>query len=400
MSFNIDLSLFDRKAHNPSFGSLRRKLKPEMAAQLIDFCVPVNPYFPTHSMLQSYKEDLEDILKYYPDQNEPIAETLARVMGLDAQGVVMANGSTEAITWIDHLFVKESIATPIPTFGRWTDQPLETGKRLEVFARQPDQNFALDIDGFVKFIRSTRSRVAAICNPNNPTGALLSKSEVLALCKALGDLDLVIVDESFIDFSEVEGIPSIAREAQTLSNVIVVKSLGKNFGMHGLRFGYSVSNPKIAAALRHKLPHWNVNAIGERVIQDLEANFSAYEASRRQVIADREYLLERLQEVEGIRVFPSKANFVFIRCPDIVSGARLRDHLIATEGLFVRECGNKIGSSSQYIRIAANPRPHTDRLVGALRRALKRLTVAGALEATVGSSLKGTRLLLRSDPQK
>lgn len=386
MSFDIDLSLFNRKAHNPSFGSLRRTLKPEMAAKLIDFCVPVNPYFPTQAMLQSYKDDLENILKYYPDQNEPIAETLARVMGLNSDAVVMANGSTEAITWIDHLFIKESIATPIPTFGRWTDQPLETGKRLEVFLRLPENNFALYTAEFAAFVRKTRSRTAAICNPNNPTGALLSKEEVLDLCRDLADLDLVIVDESFIDFSEIEGVPTIAKEAQSLKNVIVVKSLGKNFGMHGLRFGYTVSNPRIAGALRHKLPHWNVNAIGERVIQDLEANAAAYEASRRQVIADRQYLFGQLQKVEGIRVFPSKANFVFFRCPDIVSGARLRDLLIEKEGLFVRECGNKVGSSSQYVRVAANPRPHTDRLIGALERSIKRLTVEGALAASVGSS--------------
>ncbi|MCB0404634.1 MAG: histidinol-phosphate aminotransferase family protein [Bdellovibrionales bacterium] len=386
MSFNIDLSLFDRKAHNPSFGSLRKTLKPEMAAKLIDFCVPVNPYFPTRGMLQSYKEDLAEILKYYPDQNEPIAETLARVMGLDPQSVVMANGSTEAITWIDHLFVKESIATPIPTFGRWTDQPLETGKRLEVFQRLPENNFALNTAEFVSFVRKTRARTAAICNPNNPTGALLDREEVLHLCRELADLDLIIVDESFIDFSELEGIPSIAAEAQSLTNVIVVKSLGKNFGMHGLRFGYTVSNAELAVALRRKLPHWNVNAIGERVIQDLEANFGAYEASRRQVIADRQYLLEELQKVDGLRVFPSKANFVFFRCPDIIPGAQLRDHLIESEGLFVRECGNKIGSSSQYIRIAANPRAHTDRLVGALQRAMRSLTVTGALQATAGNA--------------
>ena len=68
----------------------------------------------------------------------------------------MGNGSTELITWIDHLLVKESLAVPIPTFGRWTDQPMETGKRVDMFPLQEASDFALDLDAFVQFIRSPR----------------------------------------------------------------------------------------------------------------------------------------------------------------------------------------------------------------------------------------------------
>ena len=368
MAFSIDLSLFDRKSHNPSLGSLKEGLQVTQRQELVDFCIPVNPYFPTPAMLESYQQRLREILKYYPNQNQPISRVLAEVFDLDPKTVVMANGSTEAITWIDHLLIKESLATPVPTFGRWTDQPLETAKRLEMFERREAAGFELPVSEFVSFAHKRRVRAAAICNPNNPTGVLLSRDELHQMLRGLSDLDVVVVDESFIDFSVTEDIPTLIYDVDQFPNLIVVKSLGKNFGMHGVRFGFTVSNANMAQKLRYYLPHWNINALAEAVIRDLKEHWSEYETSRRRVIEDREYLMERLGTVEHLQAFPSHANFVFAKCLGGLDGKRLRDALIQEHGCFIRECGNKIGSSSQFLRIAANPRKLTDRLVDALNR--------------------------------
>ena len=94
--------------------------------QIVDFCTPCNPYFPTPEMFDELSRELKNILKYYPSDSSTITNKLCSVLGLHPQTVAMANGSTELITWIDHLLIKSSIAIPIPTFGRWTDQPLET----------------------------------------------------------------------------------------------------------------------------------------------------------------------------------------------------------------------------------------------------------------------------------
>ena len=76
------------------------------------------------------------MLKYYPSDSATIGAQLATSCTCHRSTVAMANGSTELITWLDHLLVTESLATPIPTFGRWTDQSLETGKRVDMFPLQ------------------------------------------------------------------------------------------------------------------------------------------------------------------------------------------------------------------------------------------------------------------------
>src|SRR5262245_50161086 len=103
MKYAVDLSLFQRGAHNPSFFSLARSLR-EPKNDLIDFCVPCNQYFPTREMFADYEASLVKILKYYPSDSDEIARRLAETFELDPASLVLGNGSTELISWIDVLW--------------------------------------------------------------------------------------------------------------------------------------------------------------------------------------------------------------------------------------------------------------------------------------------------------
>jgi histidinol-phosphate/aromatic aminotransferase/cobyric acid decarboxylase-like protein len=369
MVFPVDLTLFDGTVHSPSFLNLRRSMgRPDLT--LRDYCIPVNPYFPTPAMFDELRLGLEESLKYYPSSNQELTRLLSRAIGLDPASVVLANGSTELITWIDRLFVTGGLATPVPTFGRWTDQPAETGKAVATFETTPENDFGLDVDRFASFVRRSGARAAAICNPNNPTGALVPRDQVVRLLDLLADLDLVVIDESFIDFADIESIPSVAREAAERANVVVLKSLGKNFGLHGVRFGYAVAQPRVIETVRKALPHWNVNGIAEAVIRSLAGHMGEYERGRRRVIRDRQALEAALHSVDGLRVFVSRANFVYARVPDEIVGVGLRNRLLTEHGCFVRECGNKLGSDQRYFRIAARPSEAIPPLIDALRECL------------------------------
>ncbi|WP_442816435.1 pyridoxal phosphate-dependent aminotransferase [Streptomyces sp. NBC_01304] len=355
-------------AHSPSYATLDRT--HHSGAPLVDFCIPCNPYFPTPEMFDELGARLRDILTYYPSSADTVTAELCSVLGLHPGTVAMGNGSTELITWIDHLLVRESLAVPVPTFGRWTDQPMETGKRVDMFLLPEQAGFALDPADFVTFVRSRGSRTAVICNPNNPDGGLLPRRSVLALLDALQDLELVVVDESFLDFADAEPQPSVAAEAVLRPNVIVLRSLGKNFGLHGVRFGYLVANPALAGKVRAALPKWNLNSFAETVVFMLGRHRPAYELSLRQVCRDRQEMLWHLARLPGLTVHPSQGNFLYVRLPEGVDGAALRDRLLTEHGVLVRECGNKIGSSSRYLRLVVRPQHEVQRLLAGLEQTL------------------------------
>ncbi|SDR28299.1 pyridoxal phosphate-dependent aminotransferase [Thermostaphylospora chromogena] len=366
MSESVDLTLWrNNGARSPAYAALKRGTSGDRARP-VDFCVPSNPYFPTPEMFDRLQRNLAETLKHYPGDADTIAEEMCAVFGLNPATVAMGNGSTELITWIDHLMIRESMAVPVPTSGRWTDQPLGTGKRVDMYPLQESQGFRLDIDAYLRFVRDRRSRVAVICNPNNPDGGYLARHEVIRMLDALTDLDLVVVDESFIDFVDAESEPSVADQAAIRPNVIVLKSLGKNIGLHGVRFGYLVANPAIAGRIRRALPKWNLNSMAEAVVFMLKEHMEEYHHSLRMLAHDRTTMTRQLSSLPGLTVFPSQGNFVLVKLPAGKDGVELRDYLAAEHGVLVRECGSKLGTTSRFLRLAVRPHADVQRLLAGL----------------------------------
>ncbi|MEZ7007402.1 histidinol-phosphate transaminase [Streptomyces sp. AD55] len=356
-------------AHSPSMAALTRA-NGDGAAGPVDFCIPCNPYFPTPAMFEEMASRLREIITYYPSDADTITAELCGLLRLPPQCVAMGNGSTELITWIDHLLVRESLAVPVPTFGRWTDQPAETGKRVDMFPLQEANGFALDLARYAEFLRARGSRVAVICNPNNPDGGFLHRQAVVRFMDAMADLDLVVVDESFLEFADAEEEPSVVEEAVLRPNVIVLRSLGKNFGLHGIRFGYLVANPSLAGRVRGMLPKWNLNSFAEHVVFMLREHGTEYARSLREVRRDRLEMAGRLAALPGLTVYPSQGNFLFVRLPVGAEGTVVRDRMLTEHGVLVRECGNKIGSSSRFLRLVVRPRADVHRLVSGLEQVL------------------------------
>ncbi|MFJ4627267.1 pyridoxal phosphate-dependent aminotransferase [Streptomyces sp. NPDC088847] len=354
-------------AHSPSMAALARESD---GTGPVDFCIPCNPYFPTPAMFDEMAARLREIITYYPSSADTITAELCNLLQLPPQCVAMGNGSTELITWIDHLMVRESLAIPVPTFGRWTDQPMETGKRVDMFPLQESNGFALDLTQYAEFIRKRNTKVAVICNPNNPDGGFIHKQALVQFMDSMADLDLIVIDESFLEFADAEVEPSVVQEAMIRPNVVVLRSLGKNFGLHGIRFGYLVANPALAGRIRSMLPKWNLNAFAEHVVFILKEHGAEYAQSLQQVRRDRLDMASHLSALPGLTVYPSQGNFLFVRLPVGAEGTVVRDRMLTEHRILVRECGNKIGSSSRFLRLVVRPQTDVRRLVSGLEQVL------------------------------
>ncbi|WP_055489873.1 histidinol-phosphate transaminase [Streptomyces sp. TP-A0356] len=367
MADNVTSLFRSTAAHSPSMAALTRESD---GVGPVDFCIPCNPYFPTPAMFDAMAGRLREIVTYYPSSAETITAELCNLLQLPPQCVAMGNGSTELITWIDHLLVRESLAVPVPTFGRWTDQPMETGKRVDMFPLQESSGFALDLAQYAEFIRKRGTRVAVVCNPNNPDGGFVHRQTLVQFMDAMADLDLVVIDESFLEFADAENEPSVVQDAVMRPNVIVLRSLGKNFGLHGIRFGYLVANPALAGRVRSMLPKWNLNSFAEHVVFMLKEHGAEYMESLYQIRRDRLDMARQLSQLPGLTVYPSQGNFLFVRLPLGAEGTVVRDRLLTEHRILVRECGNKIGSSSRFLRLVVRPQVDVRRLVSALEQVL------------------------------
>jgi len=364
---NTVADLFNVRSHNPSFFSVKESAVCK--GPLLDFCIPVNLHFPPPQMVQRIGEHLPEILRYYPDYAEVHARYIGEITGVSPACIVPANGSTEIITRLCHL-TRGPILIPIPTFSRWTDLPNELGIPLHTIKQDVRRNFRLEVAEIVSRVNELGVRMLVISNPSNPTGAWFEFDEIKELVLSLPEVELIVIDESFLDFSDLESAVKLIPSAR---NLVVVKSLGKSLGWHGVRLGYAAMNSRGADLLRSELPFWNVNGLAAYILKSMSEFKDEFLQSLALVAQDRTYMLNQLEGISGLRVFPSKANFLYVELPSNVAGRKLRDRLLEKYGLMVRECSNKIGSSEQYLRLAVQTKEAVDLLVQALRESLDRI---------------------------
>jgi hypothetical protein len=130
-----------------------------------------------------------------------------------------------------------------------------------------------------------------------------------------------------------------------------------------LHLGYAVGNPSLVSRLRDALPTGNVTGLALALIEELPGARQGYEDGRRRAVQDRVYLEQELRKIPGLGVFPSRANFVYARLPEGFDGVRLRNHLLGEHGCLLRACGDKEGSDSRSLRVAARPAGEVDFLV-------------------------------------
>jgi histidinol-phosphate/aromatic aminotransferase/cobyric acid decarboxylase-like protein len=359
MSNNV-AELFNVRSHNPSFFSVKETAVYN--GPLVDFCIPVNLHFPPPRLVQRISERLPEILRYYPDYAEVHAKHIGEIAGVCPEYIVPANGSTEIITRLCHL-TRGPILTPIPTFSRWTDLPEELGIPLHTITPDSRKDFRLDVSEIVSRVADLAVKMLVISNPNNPTGAWFEADEIEELVLRLPQVELIVIDESFLDFAGIESAMALIPKAQ---NLVVVKSLGKSFGWHGVRLGYAATNPRAAELLRSQLPFWNVNGLAAYILKSVMDFKDEFRQSLALVEDDRAYMSRQLEKIPGLRVFPSRANFLYVELPANIPGRELRDRMLKEYGLMIRECSNKIGSSERYLRLAVQTKEAVDRLIAAL----------------------------------
>ncbi|MFF9000695.1 pyridoxal phosphate-dependent aminotransferase [Streptomyces achromogenes] len=367
-------------------GNVTSLFRDGTGAGPVDFRVPGNPYFPTPGMFDELSARLREIVTSRPGDTDTVTAGLCALLDLPSQCVVMGSGSAELIAWTVHLLVRDSLAVPVPVSARWTGRPAESGKRVDMFPLQEADGFALDLDRYAGFLRARGSRAAVVCNPNNPDGGHLRRERLVRFLDAMAGLDLVVVDESYLDFADAEPEPSLAREAVLRPNVIVLRGLGGNLGLPGVRCGYLVAHPALAGRVRAVLPKRNLGSLAERVVSMLRDHGPAYARSLDRLRDDRREMTARLSALPGLTVYPSQANFLFVRLPVGAEGTLVRDRLLTGHRILVRDCGDKIGSSSRFLRLAVRPQADVRRLVPALEQVLYDSVPAGGSGYSSGTA--------------
>src|ERR1700681_1545197 len=285
--------LFYETSHSPSLADL---VGYEKAKEIIDFCFIANPYYPTAAMLRDLQDNFPNLIKSYPSSNPATSQNhLASVLHVNPDHLIIGNGATELIVLINTTLI-ERIAVPVPTFGEYIEK-LKDQRDAELFTLNPAESYKLDLMEYLAWVHRRGLKALLIINPGNPTGQLFSLDEMTEFLQSAKDMELVIVDESFIDFAG-DIIPSLLQVAGRFSNLLLVRSMSKHCGVPGLRLGYCYSeNLYILNRMRQFIPTWNVNTLAQYFLSLLPGTDAAYHEGRKRLIGAVRWLYESLKTI-------------------------------------------------------------------------------------------------------
>lgn len=361
-------------SHSPSIATLKEAL-PSLKIT-IDACFLSNPYA-TDLFMQELeskllaKQGLRDALEFYPSQNHIIAQKLAKYLHIDSPHIFIGNGAIEVIQAVLHNFVRTNLVVPIPTFSSYYEFVRNDAKVL-LYKLPKEQNYTLDIEAYTKFIQDHNAKNALLINPNNPDGGYIPYDTLRECLARLRHLDTIIIDESFLHFayedSSLEQI-SYTKLAQEFSNVVLIKSMSKDFGVAGLRAGYGIMAENRVRDLLRNGYLWNVNGLSEfffNLFCDDEF-LQKYERVRRSYITQTQEFFKALGQINSIKTYPSRANFALI---ELLNGTKAQDlciKLLSSYGIYTRSCSDKIGLEGEFLRIASRSEQENAQILQALQ---------------------------------
>jgi threonine-phosphate decarboxylase len=345
-------------------GGRVRELSSSLRSPLLDFSANINPIQPDG--LKEFLISHLDDLSHYPDNRyDDLREAAASFAKVDKECIVPGNGSSKII----RLFAETAISDgdraliPTPTFGEYESQ-------VKLFGAQVDRHDLLsrpDPDDMMLH----GAKAAFFCNPNNPTGRLLSREEISRLanrCEENGTF--LLIDEAFIELSDPN--QSVCDLARDMEYLVVMRSLTKSFAIPGLRLGFSVTNPELAKVMNRARTPWSISSIAASAGVYLLNNAGRpgyLEESRALIRRELSWLTGELK-ILGLKPLESQVNFILADIRPSGLGSDQICEGTQEERVLVRDC-QSFGLGRDYIRVAVRSREENRMLISALKKVLR-----------------------------
>ncbi|MDA8889775.1 aminotransferase class I/II-fold pyridoxal phosphate-dependent enzyme [Cyclobacteriaceae bacterium] len=287
-----------------------KKFRPRPLTGNIKLSSNENPYGPSEKVRQAMISNFDQACRYPFSYSGELIEKIAAKEGVSKDHIVLAGGSTEGLKVVGLTYGMNGgeIIAAQPTFLALMTYAAQWGGSVNWVP--VDKNMMHDLDEMEKRI-SSKTKLIFLCNPNNPTSTLLPADRVLDFCNTVSHKVTIFSDEAYYDFIEDRNYPSMVSLVKEGKNIIVSKTFSKVYGLAGLRIGYMVAKPEIAASLRKNIMAFtNVLAIeaAKNALDDQEF----YDFSLNKTLEAKKIILEGLDDL-NLEYAPSNTNFIFFK---------------------------------------------------------------------------------------
>ena len=330
---------------------------------MLDFCYLVNPYFPNQRLRDELAASFDRLLTEYPSGQRINNLLAAKDFGVKQEYITVGNGAAELIKALTSQMLGK-VGIVRPTFEEYPNRLMP--EQVVVFTPSK-KDFRYTADDLMAYFADKQIWSLVLINPDNPTGNYIPYEDCLRLAEWCQSKQIkLIIDESFIDFSTEHPTFFANDILESYTNLIVMKSISKSYGVPGLRLGVMASSDtKLMSAVRTKLSIWNINSFGEFFMQILGKYEKPYKQAMDEFRAERSRFVAELQTIPYLRVLPTEANYVLCEVKSSHYPRELAVRLLREHMILIKDCTNKCGAP--FIRLAVRDTKDNNRLIEALK---------------------------------
>jgi len=325
--------------------------------EVLDFSANLNPFGPPQAVVDSLSQ--ANIAQYPDSAATDLKRALAEALGLSPGNILVGSGSTELIRMAALAYFKpgDPVLIITPTFGEYEIACRIAGASITEQRLSPEKDFRLEVNDTIELIRKHRPSGIFITNPNNPTSRYLSRNAIERILVNSQE-SLLILDEAYLTFvdNSWSSLDMIDR-----GNLLILRSMTKDYALAGLRLGYGVAQESIIDTLSRILPPWNVNAVAQQAGIIALKEHDYVNQSQAKIKEAKEYLITGLTRL-GLPPLPSEAGFFLVK----VNDSREFRHRLLAQKMLVRDC-TSFGLPG-FIRIAPRTMPECRQLIKAIEK--------------------------------
>ena len=289
----------------------------------------------------------------YPDGNAfYLKQKLAAKLGVEPANLVLGNGSNEIIEFVAHALLAPGVDVVVSQFC-FAIYPIVAKMFGANVITVPAKNYGHDLPAMLNAI-TPQTRIVFVANPNNPTGTLAPREEVIQFVNDVPDDVLLVMDEAYIEFLDdaVDLVPLIRLGAR--KNLILMRTFSKIYGLAGLRIGYGIGNPELISALEKIRQPFNINLLAQAAALAALDDDEHVRKTRANNFAGLEFFAKAFRELK-LEFVPSSANFILVR---VGEGQKVFEAM-QKHGVIVRPMGGY--QLPEWIRISVGTPQENER---------------------------------------
>jgi histidinol-phosphate aminotransferase len=308
----------------------------------------------------AFGSPLEDQYNRYPDPLQyNVKKRLSEIKGVPIRNIFLGNGSDEAIDILFRSFCNPGVDNVIlvpPTYGMY--EVSANINDIQTKKVSLTEDFQLNLEGIAEAIDSN-TKLIFICSPNNPTGNSINRDDIETL---LNNFDgIVVIDEAYINFSRQK---TFIQELTEYSNLVVLQTLSKAWGLAGLRVGMAFASEEIIEVMNKVKPPYNINESSQQLALKALANVEQVNGWIKETLVQRDKLVLALKDLDFVLdIYPSDANFILVKTTD----PKGIYNFLVQKGIIVRD-RSKIDLCEGSLRITVGTPAENEILIDTLKK--------------------------------